>query len=278
MPETRDHRCYDQLFIGGHWRKPSTEQRLTVISPHSEKPIGDVPAATPEDVDAAVAAARHAFDHGPWPRLTRSERMRKVEELATIYGGHLDEMADLITDEMGSPRSFSRLGQAAAAASMIHLTLAVARDFPWIERRHGVLGEVHLHRAPVGRGRCDRAMERAAVLDHAQADSRPDRGLHGHRQTRARNTFGRFVVGRDDRAAGPARRGGVRASRRHRCRRGAGAPSRRRQDLVHRVERGRTPHRHAVRRATQAGEPGTRRQVGGDHPRRRRHRQDGQGA
>ena len=69
MPETRDHRCYDRLFIGGHWRKPSTEQRLTVISPHSEEPIGEAPAATPADVDAAVAAARQAFDHGPWPRL-----------------------------------------------------------------------------------------------------------------------------------------------------------------------------------------------------------------
>jgi hypothetical protein len=106
MTENRDHRCYDQLFIGGHWRKPSTEQRLTVISPHSEAPIGDAAAAAPEDVDAAVAAARHAFDHGPWPRLDPHERMRKVEELATIYSGHLDEMADLITDEMGSPRSF----------------------------------------------------------------------------------------------------------------------------------------------------------------------------
>src|SRR6202022_3449315 len=59
-------------------------------------------------------------------------------------------MADLITDEMGSPRSFSRLGQATAAVSLIHLALAVARDFPWAERRQGVLGEVHLRRAPVG--------------------------------------------------------------------------------------------------------------------------------
>ncbi len=59
-------------------------------------------------------------------------------------------MADLITDEMGSPRSFSRLGQAAAAVAMIHLALAAARDFPWQERRQGVLGEVHLQRAPVG--------------------------------------------------------------------------------------------------------------------------------
>ncbi|MGH3521919.1 MAG: aldehyde dehydrogenase [Mycobacterium sp.] len=150
MPENSDHRCYDQLFIGGHWRNPSSGQRLTVISPHSEEPIGDVPAAAPEDVDTAVAAARRAFDHGPWPRLDPRERMRKVEELAAIYAGHLDEMADLITAEMGSPRSFSRLGQAAGAASMMHLALAAARDFPWVERRQGVLGEVHLRRAPVG--------------------------------------------------------------------------------------------------------------------------------
>ncbi len=71
-------------------------------------------------------------------------------KLAAIYSGHLDEMADLITDEMGSPRSFSRLGQAPAAVAKMHLNLAAARDFPWVERRQGVLGEVHLRRAPVG--------------------------------------------------------------------------------------------------------------------------------
>jgi len=150
MTETSDHRCYERLFIGGHWREPSTRNRIAVISPHSEQPIGEAPAAAPADVDAAVAAARQAFDRGPWPRLDPSERMRKVEELTKIYSGHLDEMADLITDEMGSPRSFSRLGQATAALSLMHLALAVARDFPWAERRQGVLGEVHLRRAPVG--------------------------------------------------------------------------------------------------------------------------------
>jgi aldehyde dehydrogenase (NAD+) len=150
MTENSGHRSYNELFIGGQWRKPANPQQLAVISPHSEEPIGHVQVAGPEDVDAAVAAARQAFDHGPWPRLTHAERMAKVEELAAIYAGHVDEMADLITDEMGSPRSFSRMGQGAAAAGMIHLTLAAARDFPWTERRQGVLGEVHLHRAPVG--------------------------------------------------------------------------------------------------------------------------------
>lgn len=144
------HRWYDELFIAGRWRKPATGRRLTVISPHSEQPVGECPEAGPEDVDAAVTAARRAFDDGPWPRLTPQERMEKVEKLAAIYAGHIDEMADLITAEMGSPRSFSRMGQAAGAAHMMQLALATGREFSWEERRQGVLGEVHLRKAPVG--------------------------------------------------------------------------------------------------------------------------------
>ncbi|OBF17644.1 aldehyde dehydrogenase [Mycobacterium kubicae] len=150
MAENPEHCSYAELFIGGRWRKPAAAERITVVSPHTEEPIGQVPAAGDEDVDAAVTAARRAFDDGPWPRLALAERMGKVADLATIYGRHIDGMADLITAEMGSPRSFSRLGQAAGAASMMHLALAAARDFPWVERRQGVLGEAHLRRAPVG--------------------------------------------------------------------------------------------------------------------------------
>ncbi|OBG75539.1 MULTISPECIES: aldehyde dehydrogenase [unclassified Mycobacterium] len=150
MTEHAGHRSYDEIFVGGQWRKPANPQQLAVISPHSEEPVGHVQVAGGEDVEAAVAAARRAFDHGPWPRMSHAERMAKVEQLAAIYGGHIDEMADLITAEMGSPRTFSRLGQAAAAATMMHLALADARAFPWVERRRGVLGEVHLRRAPVG--------------------------------------------------------------------------------------------------------------------------------
>jgi aldehyde dehydrogenase (NAD+) len=141
--------AYDELFIGGRWRAPSTERRLSVISPHTEEPIGQTPEASPEDVDMAVAAAREAFDHGPWPRLSPSERMEKIEKLAAVYTGHTDEMADLITAEMGAPRGFSR-GGTLGAASMMHLTMATAREFPWVERRQGLFGEVHVRRAPVG--------------------------------------------------------------------------------------------------------------------------------
>ena len=81
---------YEKLYIGGRWQTPSTRQRLSVISPHSEKPIGETPEAAPEDVDKAVMAARRAFDDGPWPRLMPLERMEKIEKLAAVYSGHTE--------------------------------------------------------------------------------------------------------------------------------------------------------------------------------------------
>ncbi len=141
---------YDKLFIGGRWQAPSTSQRLSVISPHTEQSIGETPEAGPEDVDKAVSAARKAFDEGPWPRLSVGERMEKIEKLAAIYMAETDAMADLITAEMGSPKSFSRLGQGAGAVAQMHLNMATAKDFPWVERRPGLFGDVHLRRAPVG--------------------------------------------------------------------------------------------------------------------------------
>ncbi len=141
---------YDELFIGGRWQTPSTGQRLQVISPHTEQSIGATPEASPEDVDRAVRAARRAFDEGPWPRLSVGERLEKIEKLAAIYTAETDAIADLITAEMGSPKSFSRLGQGTGAVAQMHLNMAVAKDFPWVERRPGLFGEVHVRRAPVG--------------------------------------------------------------------------------------------------------------------------------
>ena len=141
---------YDELYIGGRWQAPSTSQRISVISPHTEQPIGETPEASPEDVDKAVRAARKAFDEGPWPRLSVGERMEKIEKLAAVYTAETDAIADLITAEMGSPKSFSRLGQGTGAVAQMHLNMMVAKEFPWVERRPGLFGEVHLRRAPVG--------------------------------------------------------------------------------------------------------------------------------
>ncbi len=63
----------DSLYIGGEWVL-GTGKTLSVISPHSEEVIATVPEATEAEIDAAVRAARRAFDDGPWPRTSPAER------------------------------------------------------------------------------------------------------------------------------------------------------------------------------------------------------------
>ena len=76
---TIDHEAF---FIGGAWHKAQSDDRFDIISPRSEHVIGHVPAASRADIDAAVAAARKAFDEGEWPRLTPAERADYLTRMA----------------------------------------------------------------------------------------------------------------------------------------------------------------------------------------------------
>ena len=141
----------DTFFIGGEWRKPARDRWLEVVSPHTEEVVATVPEGTEGDIDAAVEAARAAFDEGPWPRLSPQERIAVVETFAGLYAGRLDEMAGLITTEMGSPTSFASLAQAPAPWMMLDAFTKIAKDFPWEETRPGALGaDVVVRREPVG--------------------------------------------------------------------------------------------------------------------------------
>src|ERR1700743_2537850 len=65
---------YDKLFIGGKWTAPSTHEVIEVHCPATGEYVGKVPMAAAADVNAAVAAARAAFDSGPWPTTPPKER------------------------------------------------------------------------------------------------------------------------------------------------------------------------------------------------------------
>ncbi|MCD4535726.1 aldehyde dehydrogenase [Nocardioides sp. cx-169] len=141
----------DSLFIDGDWAAPAGSGLLEVVSPHSEQVVATVPEGTAADIDAAVAAARRAFDEGPWPRLSPAERIAVVEAFSGLYAARLGEMADLITVEMGSPTSFANLAQSPAPWMQIEAFLAIAREFPWEETRPGALGmPVMVRHEPVG--------------------------------------------------------------------------------------------------------------------------------
>jgi len=144
-------REHQRLFIGGEWVEPAGTGTIDVISPHSEELVGRVPEGTPADIDRAVAAARDAFDNGEWPRLSPEERIAAIQKFSEVYAAHIPDMAAVVTEEMGSPITFSNLAQSPAPWMMLNTFLQIAAEYPWEERRQGVLGsDVIVRREPAG--------------------------------------------------------------------------------------------------------------------------------
>jgi aldehyde dehydrogenase (NAD+) len=144
-------RTYDKLFIGGQWQEPAGDKTIEVISPHSQEIAGRVPEGSEADIDRAAAAARDAFDNGDWPRMTPAERAEIIQTFTNLYEASIPDMAALITEEMGSPISFSTLVQSPAPWMMLNAFLQIAAKYPWEERRAGVFGsDVIVRHEPVG--------------------------------------------------------------------------------------------------------------------------------
>lgn len=92
---------HDSFFIDGAWRAAKSDRSFDVISPRSEELVGRVPAASREDIDEAVAAARRAFDEGPWPRMSPAERAGYLTRIATGIEKRQHELVPLISEELG---------------------------------------------------------------------------------------------------------------------------------------------------------------------------------
>src|SRR3954451_22408998 len=141
---------HDKLYIGGEWTAPATKDRIEVISPHTEEVIASVPEASVADVDKAVAVARETFDRGDWSAAPVDDRIAAVQRFSDAYAAKLGDMATVITEEMGSPISFSNLAQAPASWMMLNAFITIAQTYPWEEQRPGVFGDVIVRREPVG--------------------------------------------------------------------------------------------------------------------------------
>ena len=86
----------DQFFIGGDWVAPSTSKKIDVINSGTEELFLSVAEAQEADVDRAVAAAREAFDRGPWPRLTHAERAQWLRKLADALEARAQNTAGVL--------------------------------------------------------------------------------------------------------------------------------------------------------------------------------------
>ncbi|GIJ47629.1 aldehyde dehydrogenase [Virgisporangium aliadipatigenens] len=94
-------RRHDTIYVGGEWIKPANTDTIEVINPATEQVIGVVPAGGPEDVDAAVAAARGAADE--WAATPPDKRAAHLAELRDALNTHRRTAAMLVTSELGAP-------------------------------------------------------------------------------------------------------------------------------------------------------------------------------
>ena len=100
----------DKLFIGGEWVDPAGDGVIEVINPTTEEVVGRVPEGTAEDADRAVKAARAAFDS--WSQTPAEERAGYCAAIGAKLAERGDELAALITTELGMPIGLSKMIQA----------------------------------------------------------------------------------------------------------------------------------------------------------------------
>ncbi|MFJ9034841.1 aldehyde dehydrogenase [Streptomyces sp. NPDC102274] len=143
--------AFDKLYIGGHWTTPATGETLTVRSPHDQSVVGTAPHAAPADVDRAVAAARTAFDEGPWPRMSPQERQTVIARLSKLHSARADELAALVTAENGSPIWFTGWTHHTGVPAQNDAYLRAAAALDW-EAEVGAAGNARtlLRREAVG--------------------------------------------------------------------------------------------------------------------------------
>jgi betaine-aldehyde dehydrogenase len=102
MTQRSEPRTYS-LYIDGKFTPPHSATTIDVIDPSTQDVIARVPDGDAADVDAAVAAARRAFDSGPWKTVTAQERGRILFRLAQVVRDHAAELAELETINNGKP-------------------------------------------------------------------------------------------------------------------------------------------------------------------------------
>jgi betaine-aldehyde dehydrogenase len=137
------------FFIDGAWQRPASGELVDVRSPSSEEPIGAVPRASAPDVMRAVAAARRAFESGPWPRMQPAERADVLVAMAGHLAARKRELAGLSVDEFGVPVTYARQRENGPIA-IFEYYARLAREFPFAERRAGGAGSALVLREPVG--------------------------------------------------------------------------------------------------------------------------------
>ena len=121
----------EHLYIGGSWVEPIGDGSIDVINPATEERIGSVPVASNDDVDAAVEAARGAFEY--WSGTSVEERADFLNRLSAAIKDRSEELAKLITSEVGTPIDYSRMAMVGTPRVVTRSYAKILDDFIWEE-------------------------------------------------------------------------------------------------------------------------------------------------
>jgi phenylacetaldehyde dehydrogenase len=109
-----------QALIDGRWQSAQGEETFDVFNPATEEVIARVADCKKADVDLAVAAARKAFDSGPWPNMSPSQRGKILWKIGDLILENLEELAQLESLDNGKPISVARAADVPLAADLFH--------------------------------------------------------------------------------------------------------------------------------------------------------------
>jgi aldehyde dehydrogenase (NAD+) len=129
----------DQFFIDGAWVNPSTHSMIDVIDSGTERLYYRVAEAQKADMDRAVGAARHAFDEGPWPRLTHTQRAEYLHAIAAALGERSDVIGQIWPRQSGILQSIA-IAATAGEAHAFDYYADLAATYPFEEEHQPTAG------------------------------------------------------------------------------------------------------------------------------------------
>ncbi len=117
----------EQFYIDGKWVDSQGGKSLDVIDPSTEETFAQITLGTQADTDAAVAAAKKAFE--TWQFSTKDERLALMKRISEVYERRSDEMGETISREMGAPIDMAKASQAATGTSHIQAFIDTLEAF-----------------------------------------------------------------------------------------------------------------------------------------------------
>jgi aldehyde dehydrogenase (NAD+) len=134
----------DKLYIDGAWVPSTGSGTLEVTNSTTEEVMGSIPAGTAEDVDKAAKAAKAAFES--WSQTSVEERAKYLTRITEGLQARMDEIATLVSQEVGMPKNLSLLVQAGLPLMSFSNTAAIVAEYPFEEQ----VGNSLVVREPVG--------------------------------------------------------------------------------------------------------------------------------